>query len=448
MKKTGKLLLLILVLLAIITFTSSCGNSGNNGSKIEVQSAIWRQDGSGVRFYTNDNKDLEHGFIYCYNTTQPTMTTVSTNVIKYHGYQDGGYGILFCFQNSQNFYSLLIATTGYYAVFRKKDGNYSPIISWKSSSHLTSGYGASNTIQVSYNYPSHTFTIYFNNIQEDTFMDTYFTGGYSGYYVSVGNSSQETFPKTPVEVEFHQLTPAPPGPIPTPAKNPNITDNLRAYYPFDGDTLDYSGNNIHGSFQGGSAIYTSNHLNLSNKAIALDGSDDYISINHKSFVTGNPITIAFWFKSANDSFNDCFIMNSDFSFYYDGFNNQITFEMNLIGSYYYAPHAFITDGAWNHIVGVFNGNDIKLYINGIQKDGAFNPGTITNRDRVLTIGSYPLGPYLDCSIDEFRIYDRALSDNDINGLFYNDFTSQSISSSLSSKCLWEPAIGGPMQLSQ
>ena len=82
-------------------------------------------------------------------------------------------------------------------------------------------------------------------------------------------------------------------------------------------------------------------------------------------------------------------------------------------------NANIADGAWHHVVGVYDGNQILLYVDGVL-DASKNVGSM-NIDtwRALRIGeNWELGnSFFGGTLDEVRIYDRALTADDVAQLF-------------------------------
>lgn len=81
--------------------------------------------------------------------------------------------------------------------------------------------------------------------------------------------------------------------------------------------------------------------------------------------------------------------------------------------------ADVTTGTWTHVVGVMNGTNALMYVNGvIQSIGGACSG-ITYNSSDVKIGrygvttSYGLSGYLD----EVRIYDRGLSSNEVFDLY-------------------------------
>lgn len=204
MKKSLTIFILAILLLLSAFFNLGCGGP------VPIQSSTWRDDGTGlgyIQFYTNDPIDLSCNFLYRCLNSEKTMTQVMTQVKKVSGNANYGFGIFFCYQNSDNFYRLLIDTTGYYSVYEKVGGVYSTIIDWKFSYNLYTGYNTVNKLRVDYDSGTDTFTIYFNDIEENYFIDLSFTGGDTGFFASTGDYSEERFPYTPLDVRFKQLEP-------------------------------------------------------------------------------------------------------------------------------------------------------------------------------------------------------------------------------------------------
>ena len=77
----------------------------------------------------------------------------------------------------------------------------------------------------------------------------------------------------------------------------------------------------------------------------------------------------------------------------------------------------VTDGEWHHVAGTYDGSDFKLYIDG-EVDAEVSPGTEPDtHDNVFFIGGCDVGGYwMSGIIDEVVLYDRSLSENEINEL--------------------------------
>ncbi len=89
----------------------------------------------------------------------------------------------------------------------------------------------------------------------------------------------------------------------------------------------------------------------------------------------------------------------------------------------------VCDGEWHHVAAVLDSDgspdvsDVMLYVDGLldpvgsSKAMEIYTDVYSGRTRGLTIGAWePFGSYFEGVIDEVRIYDRALSDDEIAAL--------------------------------
>ena len=118
-------------------------------------------------------------------------------------------GLRFPLTDINNYYFAEITCNGYYLVGKKVAGTKSKIQDWTATSNITRGLGYSNVISITRN-SANNFSVYINNMGTPvyTFADTSLTdGGYSGFYLVVGTSSDEKFPDTPVDIRFKLTSP-------------------------------------------------------------------------------------------------------------------------------------------------------------------------------------------------------------------------------------------------
>lgn len=75
-------------------------------------------------------------------------------------------------------------------------------------------------------------------------------------------------------------------------------------------------------------------------------------------------------------------------------------------------------GEWTYIVGTCDGSNLRLYVNGKLAAG---PLTVTNAPNTASarIGTSVDNLYFNGMIDEARIYNRALTAEEIQQLYYN-----------------------------
>ena len=190
-------------------------------SDLPVKTINFVDDGTGyLQYYTNDVANCSasggKGYFYINATDYTPFNSVETEVIKKSGslYM---YGIVFCYTGGNNYYRFLIDTYGYYEIFRTVSGVYSwynfntnswqgnNSFSYPNSARLNIGYGVSNKIKVLAT-GSGKFDLYFNGTKDASFTDTNFTSGKTGFNAYVGTSSVESFPNTPVDVRFKEIS--------------------------------------------------------------------------------------------------------------------------------------------------------------------------------------------------------------------------------------------------
>ncbi len=246
-----------------------------------------------------------------------------------------------------------------------------------------------------------------------------------------------------------------------------ITDNatftttmdpsLEAFYPFNGNANDESGNSYHGQL--GDNVDTSTFPTLTtdrygnaDKAFSFDG-NDWIALN--KYVTANSIseiTVCAWVLSA-DTINDKFIISFDRSESYrlalndsmnsnpyvgwdttdkDGTTDDLGTPSSL-GSY--------EDGNWYHICGWFNSSstvDKKIFIDGdkvASNSNSHSGRNLGTSDRTQHYGFIGWGSeassfdgngnvhqndFMRGKIDDVRIYSRSLSDEEISALYLSE----------------------------
>jgi hypothetical protein len=193
-------------------------------------------------------------------------------------------------------------------------------------------------------------------------------------------------------------------------------NGLVAWYPFNGNANDESGNKNHGTVHG--ATLTKDRNGEPNKAYNFK--DDTIQANLKNFLSNNnsPFAINTWFKSVQPAG----IENQ--TLYYNNYGNN-TIKARIYGKGYvqvyygdYNSNSFISvqdknylDSNWYFLSVVYSGDTLKAYINGELKDMRTNI-KIDVLDSTIYIGNPFLG-----AIDDISIYNRSLTDTEIITMF-------------------------------
>lgn len=216
----------------------------------------------------------------------------------------------------------------------------------------------------------------------------------------------------------------------------SLDSTNRRSYPGSGNTwLDLSGNNNHGTLTGG--------VSYNGFAMSFDGVDDRIITPITQ--TYSLFTLSCWFLNSQDLAKDDRVLISKNSYYaetisdwpvYLGVGNAGTTVSIIITS---GTSFFITTpstgsslsssisglGRWFHAAATYDRNNLNLYINGILVNSAANTIALPNNTgRAYTIGRSPLErdgglnkTAFNSSIDDIRIYSRALSAAEISILF-------------------------------
>jgi hypothetical protein len=83
-----------------------------------------------------------------------------------------------------------------------------------------------------------------------------------------------------------------------------------------------------------------------------------------------------------------------------------------------SPHPY---GAWYHFAGVYDGTRVRIYVNGVEESNAPFTGTLLQTTgQPLCIGRFgTVGEAVNGSIDDFRVYNRALSATEIQSFYDN-----------------------------
>ncbi len=201
---------------------------------------------------------------------------------------------------------------------------------------------------------------------------------------------------------------------------------------FDNNLNDSAGNN-NGTFFGGTAVYATGK---SGNAIDLDGSNDYVELPYAS--DPSAYTIAAWIKPTNISNVNVFSRTNSsgplvnlsdqlrivptYDYNGDPVPGQGVFQhlTRTVSDHVLTGTAIVRPNAWYHVAIVATSDGLmRLYVNG-QEDGTpLSIGTLaTDGDRFQIGNATKNGMgFFDGLVDDFQIYERVLSDEEIASLF-------------------------------
>jgi len=190
-----------------------------------------------------------------------------------------------------------------------------------------------------------------------------------------------------------------------------LTNGLVGYWPFNGNANDESGNGNNGTVNG--ATLTSDRNGNSGKAYSFDGFNNYISVN-RNFLS--KFTLSVWFFSANSQLYNPLVDAFDANWEIQLKNNSPDYVSFISANNYqeYISTQTISNNNWYHLVCTYSSNVVKLYLNGNLTD-QFNVNPLTNNNGNYNFGASLTGAdqFFNGSLDDIRIYNRALSSSEV-----------------------------------
>jgi hypothetical protein len=223
---------------------------------------------------------------------------------------------------------------------------------------------------------------------------------------------------------------------------PSLSEGLVAFYPFNGNANDASGNGNNGTVKG--ATPTTDRFGNSNQAYGFDGMTNHIQVNNSASLNNPSISVSGWFlptamptdvdRSVKEVVSKWWQVNSTCNGNYNAFNLSLTKpggKPPLFGSAtsFYAGDEFYSNtemqvGKWFHFVFIHDANTGgRIYINGrLERSNALK-GSICPSTNPVFIGcdnnGGTLWRFFSGKIDDIRIYRRILSDAEIAHLAEN-----------------------------
>jgi hypothetical protein len=225
---------------------------------------------------------------------------------------------------------------------------------------------------------------------------------------------------------------------PSPNLCPTVCDGLVAYYPFYGDATDKSGNGQDGKVVG--ASLTKDRNGYQNHAYSFDGADDYVQFENILFGESSfTISVTGKFNSLSDDWNEkswsrgAISHSHEKSSFWFGYIFYKDGKKNLFFSIREKPDTWaevittkINPLEYNVYTGVADkrNNTVLLYVNGqFIGDGKWDGSVFRSSSKwyLGMVGSRSFekkhGNHLDGQIDEVRVYNRALSADEVKELY-------------------------------
>lgn len=215
-----------------------------------------------------------------------------------------------------------------------------------------------------------------------------------------------------------------------------LNKGLMAYYNFNSNVLDQSGNSNDGTIMGGNYSYETSV----NGTYNFNGNGDYIKVSDSpSLNPSDAISVSLWFRPVDyyGSGYDALVLKpftSHVAPYYQyilglegshglcNYNFAFSVNVNGINTGIHTEANTWTEGNWYHVAGTYDGQTLKLYVNGILKISLEAAGSITGYSTDLYLARQPnIGSTTPGTLDNVRIYNRAISEKEVMELYHEDF---------------------------
>ena len=200
---------------------------------------------------------------------------------------------------------------------------------------------------------------------------------------------------------------------------PALWQGLVAYYPFNGNANDASGNGNNGTVNG--AVLTQDRLGASNSAYSFNGSNSTITFASPPLTQVDNWTLSAWVNPASlNQLGMAVEVGYDNSSWGDGYGFGFALDSEWTGLFSYL--AFIRSGysmpatnRWYHVVMLRDTGTTKFYVDATQTANTYTATPFTPSG--FTIGAANGAYFFNGQVDEVRLYNRALSSNEVAQLY-------------------------------
>jgi hypothetical protein len=159
-------------------------------------------------------------------------------------------------------------------------------------------------------------------------------------------------------------------------------------------------------------------------ALDFDGDGDYVNCgNDPIFDITEEITLAIWVNANdnNNGENNCWLGKGDNAYAIKHQTGNYLEFFIFDGAWHstnYSTDITSLNGDWHHMAGTYDGSELKFYLDGELAANLVYSSTIGTAAHNVTIGenSQATGRYFDGMLDDPRIYNEALSQDDIQSI--------------------------------
>ena len=207
------------------------------------------------------------------------------------------------------------------------------------------------------------------------------------------------------------------------ALSPAVATDLVADYSLNSNGLDFT---QFSNTATGKATPSANRFNFGGNAMTFNGVNDSLIAANSTQLQSDNTTISFWIRvNALPASGEAFVLS------HGGWQERWKISLPPHGKPVFTTNSTggIKDmdsdsvalpvGAWRHVVMTHDAVGNKLFINGLLKKSIAATGALNKTNQPFGIGYNPIdgGGNFNGSLDDIKIYNRALSDAEIAALF-------------------------------
>ena len=164
-------------------------------------------------------------------------------------------------------------------------------------------------------------------------------------------------------------------------------------------------------------------------ALSFDGTDDYVDCGNDASldITGD-ISVEAWINpidSGEGGLGHIFKKLNILMFMKGAGDENIIFRIKVGGAIKEAVSTgdVVSYNSWHYVVGVFDGTNVLVYVDGVKFTGSATAGPIdghSSADLIIGTDSVSASYTFNGTIDEVRIYNRALTADEIQMSYYSN----------------------------
>ena len=184
-------------------------------------------------------------------------------------------------------------------------------------------------------------------------------------------------------------------------------------------SLDYDASDAGGLYDGTPTNVEFGVGGQINYGARFNGSSSYIDTGISSL--GTTFSVSMWINEASlgsgGFFGNWNSTSNDDMFWRTQSDGSLRINFDGAGTQYFGSAGDVTANNWHHIVVTFNNGSINVYLDGSSKGSTTTANTAFNSGANFYIGDDNSGTYFDGSIDQVRLFSKALSSSEVSTLY-------------------------------